>query len=111
MIRTNRREVLGTLGALPLLGIASCASSRRRQQGGVDAVTRPTVITTADQQEFARLRALDLNDPKVVASHAAEIDDSIAERLDAMFMKPEVVPPNRPPMSTTVAQATGSERS
>jgi len=67
MTRTNRREVLGTLGALPLLGMASCAPSERKHQGDVDAVTRPTVMTSSDQQEYARLRALDLNDPKVAA--------------------------------------------
>ena len=67
MTLANRREVLGTLGTLPLLGMASCASSKKKQQGGVDAVTRPTVMTSSDQQEYARLRALDLNDPKVAA--------------------------------------------
>ena len=67
MTRTNRREVLGALGALPLLGVASCTPSSRKSQGKVDAVTGPTVITTADQQEYARLRTLDLNDPKVAA--------------------------------------------
>jgi hypothetical protein len=67
MMHTNRREVLGTLGALPLLGVASCAPSNRKSQGGVDAMTGPTIITRSDQKEYARLRTLDLNDPKVAA--------------------------------------------
>lgn len=67
MTRTNRREALGTLSTLPLLGMASCAPSERKQHGDVDAITSPTVITRSDQREYARLRALDLNDPKVKA--------------------------------------------
>jgi len=46
--------------------------------------------------------------PKVVASHAAEVAEIMAETLEAMFMKAEVVPPNSPPTSVTVAQVTGS---
>ena len=45
--------------------MASCAPSEKKPQGDVDAVTSPTVITTSDQREYARLGALDLNDPKV----------------------------------------------
>jgi hypothetical protein len=67
MTRTNRREVLGTLGALPLLGVASCTPSNRKSQSKVDTVSGATVITRSDQREYTRLRALDLNDPKVAA--------------------------------------------
>ncbi|MBN2315993.1 MAG: hypothetical protein JXM79_18850 [Sedimentisphaerales bacterium] len=67
MIRTNRREVLGTLGALPLLGVASCTPSNTKSQADVDVMTGPTIITTADQKEYGRLKVLDLNDPKVAA--------------------------------------------
>ncbi|MHC4353180.1 MAG: hypothetical protein ACYS0H_10730, partial [Planctomycetota bacterium] len=49
---TNRREMLGTLGTLPLAGMASSA---------------PTLATKSDVQEYVRLRDLDLDDPKVVA--------------------------------------------
>ena len=67
MKRTNRREMLGTLSALPLLGVTSCAPSNRKSQGEVDTVSGATVVTSSDQREYARLRALDLNAPKVVA--------------------------------------------
>ncbi|MCJ7673716.1 MAG: hypothetical protein MUO33_01020 [Sedimentisphaerales bacterium] len=62
---TNRREILGTLGSLPFLGIAAHSSSKA--QDNADAVTGPVIITKSDSQEYARLRALDLDDPKVIA--------------------------------------------
>jgi len=63
----NRRELLSTLGILPVLGMFSCASSKGKSQKKVDAVTGPTFITRSDKQEYARLKTLDLNEPKVVA--------------------------------------------
>lgn len=63
----NRRELLSTLGILPVLGMFSCASSKGKSQKKVDAVTSPTFITRSDKQEYARLKTLDLNEPKVVA--------------------------------------------
>ena len=62
---TNRRQILGTLGGLPFLDIAAHSSSKA--QGNADAVTGPIIITKSDSQEYARLRALDLDDPKVIA--------------------------------------------
>ncbi len=65
MKHTNRREMLGSLGTLPFLGIAS--SSKAKSQDKIDAVTGPTFITKSDKLDYARLKALDLNDPEVVA--------------------------------------------
>jgi len=61
---TNRREMLGTLGAMPFIGMASSSatSGRSRQQGGT-----PTLATESDIEEYVRLRDLDLDDPKVTA--------------------------------------------
>jgi len=67
MKSTNRREILGTLGTLPFLGIASDALSKRKAPADVDAVTGPAFITRSDNQEYARLKTLDLDDPKVLA--------------------------------------------
>jgi hypothetical protein len=63
---TNRREMLGSLGALPFLGMPS--SSKAKSHDKIDAVTGPTFITKSDKLNYARLKALDLDDPKVVAN-------------------------------------------
>lgn len=65
--RETRRRLLGTLGVLPVLGVFSYQSSKPKPKGKVDAVTGPTFITRSDKREYARLKSLDLNDPKVVA--------------------------------------------
>ena len=65
MKHTNRREILGSLGALPFLGVAS--SVKAKSQDKIDAVTGPTFITKSDKLDYARLKALDLNDPDAVA--------------------------------------------
>ena len=65
--KPNRRELLGALGILPVLGAAPGPSSKGPSEKKVDAVTRPTFITRSDKQEYARLKSLDLDDPKVVA--------------------------------------------
>ncbi|MHC4074610.1 MAG: hypothetical protein ACYTGS_21715 [Planctomycetota bacterium] len=64
---TNRREMLGTIGALPFIGMASPSSSKEKSQEKVDAVTAPTFMTRSDVQDYARLKALDLDTPEVVA--------------------------------------------
>ena len=56
----NRREVLGALGALGLVGEPSGASAG----GRADALV---IATKADRQEYGRLKDLDLDDPKVLA--------------------------------------------
>ncbi len=63
----NRRELLSTLGALPVLGIASCSPSKGGPQSKVDAITGPTLIIESDRKDYARLKTMDLNDPKIVA--------------------------------------------
>ena len=65
MKRTNRREILGSLGALPFLGMAS--SSKAKSKDTIDAVTAPTFITRSDKLNYERLKALDLDDPEVTA--------------------------------------------
>ena len=59
--------MLGTLGTLPVLSTASCSYVKQKSKQKVDAVTGPTWIARSDRQEYARLKALDLNDPKIVA--------------------------------------------
>ena len=51
----------------PFLGIASCSPSKRGPRNKVDAITGPTFIARSDKQEYARLKALDLNEPKIIA--------------------------------------------
>ena len=63
----NRRELLKTIGSLPIIGTLLCSSSKGKTQGKVDAVTGPTYITKSDKLEYSRLKDLDLNNPKIVA--------------------------------------------
>jgi hypothetical protein len=65
MKQTNRREILGSLTALPFLGMAS--SSNAKSQDKIDAMTGPTFITKSDKLDYDRLKVLDLDDPEVVA--------------------------------------------
>jgi hypothetical protein len=65
MKHTNRREMLGSLGTLPFLAMAS--SSKAKSQDKIDALTAPTFITKSDKMDYDRLKALDLDDPEVVA--------------------------------------------
>ena len=64
---TNRREMLGTMGALPFLGMASYSSSKAKSPDKTNAPTGPAVITESDWREYNRLKSLDLDDPKAVA--------------------------------------------
>ncbi len=68
--RPTRRELLGTLGTLPLASALSYPASgaeSQKKEDDVDAVTQPTFVTRSDKLEYARLKDLDLDDPKVVA--------------------------------------------
>jgi len=65
MKHRNRREIIGSLGVLPFLGAAS--SSKAKSNDKIDALTGPTFITKSDKQDYARLKALDLDDPEVAA--------------------------------------------
>ncbi|MBW8041399.1 MAG: hypothetical protein FVQ85_15565 [Planctomycetes bacterium] len=65
---TNRRELLKTIGSLPIIGSLLSQSAKGKSQDKVDAVTGPTFITRSDKQEYARLKNLDLNDPKIAAT-------------------------------------------
>ena len=65
MKHTNRREILGSLGALPFLGMVS--SSKAKSNDNIDAVTAPTFITKSDKLNYERLKSLNLHDPEVTA--------------------------------------------
>ena len=67
MKRTNRREVLGTIGALPLVGMAANAYSKERASDKADAMAALAFAGESDVRDFVRLRDLDLDEPKVVA--------------------------------------------
>jgi len=64
---TSRRKILGALGSLPFLGVGSCSLSKKGTRSKVDAITGPTLIVESDRKEYARLKAMDLNDPKIIA--------------------------------------------
>ncbi|MHC4120732.1 MAG: hypothetical protein ACYSWO_24845 [Planctomycetota bacterium] len=60
---TNRREVLGTIGALPLIGMSAKGESNKK----ADAPGAATFIAESDVRDYVRLRDLDLDEPKVTA--------------------------------------------
>ena len=62
---TTRRELLSTLGAASAMGMVSQAAQGARPQG--KPADRGGIVTEADRREYARLKALKLGDPKVVA--------------------------------------------
>ncbi len=63
----NRRELLKTVGCLPVISSLLYSSAKGNSKEKVDAVTGPTYITRSDKLEYARLKELDLNDPKIAA--------------------------------------------
>jgi len=72
--KPNRRELLGTLGVLPLVGALSYSASgaqSQKKEEQVDAVTEPTFVTRSDKEEYARLKGLNLSDPQVIARQKA----------------------------------------
>ncbi len=66
-LRTSRRRLLGALGALPALGVVagSAAGSESKEKAAAD--TPHPLVTRADHEAHARLKALDLTAPEVVA--------------------------------------------
>jgi hypothetical protein len=60
----SRREVLGGLGALPVLGMFSDAYSQGKAEREAGTAGGCGLVADFDRQEHARLKALDLNDPK-----------------------------------------------
>jgi len=64
----SRRAVLGSLGAWPLLGLASRSSAEGKPDAGpAGGPAGDGLATEADRKECARLKALDLADPKTAA--------------------------------------------
>ena len=63
----SRREILKTLGSLPIIGTALYQSAKGKSQETVEAITGPTYITRSDKLEYARLKNLDLNAPEIIA--------------------------------------------
>jgi hypothetical protein len=65
MKSTNRRQILGTLSTLPFLGIASQAQRDKVPKAQSRSMPlRLCACTDSDRQEYARLKTLDLDDPK-----------------------------------------------
>jgi hypothetical protein len=81
----NRREVLSSIGIAGVLGISSRASSQGTAQDEAGAASGPVIITKADQEEYTRLKALDLDDPKTAADqkkmHVGKIGNLTLGRL------------------------------
>jgi hypothetical protein len=67
MKRTNRREMLGTLGAMPLIGMAASTATPGELRANAAASSASTIATKSDIGDYVRLRDLDLDDPKVTA--------------------------------------------
>ena len=55
----SRRELLTTMGILPVLGMSSSALSKGNSQEKIDALTGPTFITRSDQQDYAKFKVAD----------------------------------------------------
>jgi len=55
------------LGVLPVFGVFSYQSTKPKPKGEADAGAGLAIITESDKRECARLKALDLDDPKVAA--------------------------------------------
>jgi hypothetical protein len=67
MTPISRRGVLGAAGALPFLGAAGAASGADKGAGRAGEAAGAALVTEKDRREYARLKALDLDDPKAVA--------------------------------------------
>jgi len=65
--KPNRRELLGTMCVSPLLGLLACPSSKGGSRNKVDAMAGHALVAESDREEYARLKALDLNDPEIIA--------------------------------------------
>lgn len=84
----SRRELLGTLGALPLVGLGASrlGAGEARSTGGNGSGRGPAIlITESDRREFERVRDLDLSSPEAVAKQrtmpTAKIGDLSVSRL------------------------------
>jgi hypothetical protein len=64
---SSRRQWLSSLGILPLVGLFAAPSSKKESEEKPDVVTGPTFVTRSDNLEYSWLKALNLDDPEVVA--------------------------------------------
>ncbi len=64
---TNRREMLGTLGSVPLIGMTASAAAGGTSNMKGYASTAPTLATKSDIEDYVRLRDLDMDEPAVAA--------------------------------------------
>jgi len=63
----NRRGMLKALGATPVLGAAAGAASAAANPSQRSNPDPAALLTASDRKEYARLKALDLSDPKAAA--------------------------------------------
>ena len=70
MKRINRREMLGALSALPLLGTSSRACAETTP-GKAVPINPANLLTEADREEYARLKSLDLTDGAAAAKRTS----------------------------------------
>ena len=70
MKRINRRELLGALSALPLLGTSSGACAETTPGKAVQ-VNPANLLTESDREEYARLKSLDLTDGAAAAKRTS----------------------------------------
>ncbi len=69
----GRRQLLGSLGLAPLLGLMGMDNRSRADEKSntkVDAVTKPTFVTRSDSNDYNRLKKLDLDSPEAEATAA-----------------------------------------
>lgn len=88
-MHANRRELIGSLGTLPILGVFAGRSSNAQPQEKA-VVAGATTGTTwepfnVDRFNFTRLKAIDLDSPKTVARQkrmpSGKIGDAVVGRL------------------------------
>jgi len=64
---SGRRQLIGKLATLPVLSLFLPTSARGAAKKDKEPTRRPIIVTQPDAQEYARLKALDLKDPKARA--------------------------------------------
>ncbi|MHC4571858.1 MAG: DoxX family membrane protein [Planctomycetota bacterium] len=67
--KLSRREILSTVGSLPVLGVFSYPFLKGGLRKKLDAISGATAAAVTDsyKKEYARLKTMDLNEPGIVA--------------------------------------------